>query len=713
MDVYARLAPWIQDYIYRSGWQELRPVQVAAAEVLFGSDDHLLLSTGTASGKTEAAFLPALTLLGENPADSVGILYISPLKALINDQFTRLRGLLEEGRVPVCKWHGDASAGAKARLLRQPEGVLQITPESLESLLTRRCEAPALFGQLRFVIIDEVHYFMASERGIQLQCLLERLERAAGCAPRRIGLSATLGEPEAARRWLIGNTQRSYAHPQPAEAKRRLRIYMDLFDGTEQAQEEDGESTLTQALYGRSLGKKTILFTKSRLEAEQTIAGLRRLAAQRHTPDVYRVHHGSISAALREEAEYQMKHSEQPMVTGATVTLELGLDIGDLEQVIQLGAPVSASSLTQRIGRCGRKGQAAELFFAVEEEPAQPEDPLGGFHWELLKAIAVLQLYLEERWVEPSQSSRLPYGLLYHQTMCALLACGGERTAQQLARDVLTLAPFRAIPQEDYRLLLLHLLEIGHLQRSETGGLLIGYTAEPIVTGYEFLSVFAVPEEFRVLHKGEAIGTVSEAPRPGERIGLAGHTWQVLRCDEAKKTISVTPVKGAAETKWESFYIGQMHGHVLQKMREILRGEDTPPYLSPACRAALAEARATSRALGVTEQWLLPLGEAACAVFPWLGTPQLQALRLALKQKGIAADICPGSFTPVCLLAETDAAAMRRALAAIRRDGIATESLPVNERLLPKGKFDAFLPKALLQKKARAEAVEGGFAVDA
>ncbi len=732
MDVYGRFAPWIQDYIYRCGWHELRPVQVAAAEALFGSGDHLLLSTGTASGKTEAAFLPALTLLAENPVSSVGILYVSPLKALINDQFIRLRGLLEEGKIPVCKWHGDANASAKQRLLRQPEGVLQITPESLESLLTRRSpDCAALFAQLRFVIVDEVHYFMASERGLQLQCLLERLERIAGCAPRRIGLSATLGEPAAARRWLAGNTGRPCAHPQPPEAKRKLRIHMHLYSATPAAGssaapqttesiaenlEDEGCSPLLEDVYRHSLGKKSILFTKTRLEAEQAIAGLRQLAAHNHTPDVYRVHHGSISAALREETERQMKCSDRSLVTGATVTLELGLDIGDLEQVIQLGAPLSASSLTQRIGRCGRQGQVAELLFAIEEEEPLPGEPLPDLHWELIKSIAVLQLYLEERWVEPCEEGGLPYGLLYHQTMCALLACG-ELAPPELARKVLTLTPFRDIPPEDYRLLLRHLLEIGHLQRSETGGLLIGYEAEPIVTGHEFYSVFVVPVEYRVVHNGQTIGNVADAVRPGERIALAGRAWQVLRCDETKRTLSVAPAKGTAESKWESFFSHRLHGRVLEKMREVLREDYDYHYLSPACRAALAEARARARALGLTEQWLLPLeGEfsgGACAVFPWLGTRQLQALRLALKQRGIAADISPRGDLPVFLFIDSAGLpAVRRALRGIRLDGIETASLPVNERLLTKGKFHPFLPRELLLKQAAQEAVDGDFSIE-
>ncbi len=200
MDVFSRLAPFIQDFIYENKWEELRGIQVAACEVIFDSDDNLLLSSGTASGKTEAAFLPVLTELYEKPSGSVGVLYILPLKALINDQFKRMEQLLLDSNIPVTKWHGDASVAQKNKLIKNPAGILQITPESLESLLiSKRGACISMFSDLRFVIIDEVHYFMRDDRGIQLLCILERLKRLTGVNPRRIGLSATLGDVSLAK----------------------------------------------------------------------------------------------------------------------------------------------------------------------------------------------------------------------------------------------------------------------------------------------------------------------------------------------------------------------------------------------------------------------------------------------------------------------------------------------------------------------------------
>ena len=225
MNVYGRYAPFIQDYIYRSGWQTLQGVQNAAGEAIFGTEENVLLTASTASGKTEAAFFPLLTLLAEDPPASVGVLYIAPLKALINDQFTRLSELCEEEGIPVFHWHGDVSQSHKNKLIKHPQGILQITPESLEAmLLHRHMDISRLFGDLRFVVIDEVHSLMRGDRGLQTLCLIERLSRMAGVRPRRIGLYATIGDPEASGRFLASGSGRGVVIPQLTAPGRTWRI---------------------------------------------------------------------------------------------------------------------------------------------------------------------------------------------------------------------------------------------------------------------------------------------------------------------------------------------------------------------------------------------------------------------------------------------------------------------------------------------------------
>ena len=205
-DVFGRYAPFVQDFIYEHDWESLRGIQVAAGEAIFNTDANVLLTSSTASGKTEAAFFPILTLFDEDPPASIGAIYIGPLKALINDQFFRLTDLCREADIPVWHWHGDVSASHKARLMKKPRGILQITPESLEAMLLHRHSAiPKLFCDLRFVVIDEVHSLLRGDRGGQTLCLIQRLSRMAGCDPRRIGLSATIGDPEACGSPLAGH----------------------------------------------------------------------------------------------------------------------------------------------------------------------------------------------------------------------------------------------------------------------------------------------------------------------------------------------------------------------------------------------------------------------------------------------------------------------------------------------------------------------------
>ena len=425
--IFYRYAPFIQDYIFRNKWEELHEIQVAAAEIIFDTEDNLLLTSGTASGKTEAAFLPVLTELWENPSASVGVLYISPLKALINDQFERLEELLEEADIPVTKWHGDASPTQKKKLLQNPRGVMQTTPESLESLLIRNSSgAYRLFSDLRFVIIDEVHYFMDSDRGLQLLSVLERLQRIIGFEPRRIGLSATLGDPANAKEWLSMGSSAVCTAPSVKEKGRKIRLSVRFFPIAEKIPHKDSKVLLQNYynyLYEVTHGKRCILFSNSKGEVEENIAHLKRISEQNHASDCYLVHHANISPALREFAEQRMRSGELPVCTGATVTLELGIDLGHLDRIVQTGCPLTVSGFVQRLGRTGRRGGAGEMYFAFRQDMSVPQNLFyKDINWDFVMCIAEILLYTRERWVEPVYLPKLPYNLLYHQTMAVMAA---------------------------------------------------------------------------------------------------------------------------------------------------------------------------------------------------------------------------------------------------------------------------------------------------
>lgn len=715
MDVFNRLAPFIQDFIYQNKWEELRGIQVASCEVIFNSDDNLLLSSGTASGKTEAAFLPVLTELYEKPSRSVGVMYISPLKALINDQFKRLEQLLVDSHIPVCKWHGDASQTKKNELIKHPEGIIQITPESLESLLTnKRGACLQMFSDLRFVIIDEVHQFMRDARGVQLLCILERLQKLTGVNPRRIGLSATLGDVSSAQNWLNTGTGRNCAAPITEDGKKRIKLHVERFVNLHDERDiSDNDASDNKVVTGGNMGdrehyeylfkmtldKKTIIFTNSREETELVMANLREIALQKKAPDVYRVHHGNVSALLRENTEDEMKSSDDKIVTGATVTLELGIDIGSLDQAVQVGAPLSVSSFAQRLGRCGRRGQVPQLLFTfVEDIRINPADTLGPINWEFIRTIAIIELYIKDHWIEPIYPHHHAYNLLYHQTMSHLKS-SGELSPAALAQAILTLGCFSHISQEDYKQLLTHLINIEQLQRTEHGGLMIGREGEKIVNSHHFLTVFLAPEYLLVKDENRTIGTVDKIYPVGTRFALAGMTWETVDVNTKSKVIFVKKVPGISVVDWDVDFDAELHTVLVKKVRSILKGDLSYPYLSERCRERLTEIQYIARNSGILENLVTPLSDVKYAVFPWLGTRQLLTLHFALLKRKIK------SKHPwiTCVYLEVNFTGTKEELEYIISDIIKSDldlyELPLPEKVQIDGKYNEFIPFNLLRKQ--------------
>ena len=650
MNVYGRYAPFIQDYIYRSGWQTLRGVQNAAGEAIFGTEENVLLTASTASGKTEAAFFPILTLLDENPSTSVGVLYIAPLKALINDQFGRLNELCEEEGIPVTRWHGDVPQSQKRKLMKKPAGILQITPESLESLMiNRHMEIPSLFGDLRFIVIDEVHSLLRGDRGMQTFCLIERLCRLAGCRPRRIGLSATIGNPEAAGKFLATGSGRGTVIPRFEAGKEVWRLSMEHFFNTA-PQADEGKENIAAApvteeatdtapkaadpgigyIFEHTRGKKCLIFTNSREECEVVCQSLRQYCEVNHEPERFLIHHGNLSASYRESAEEEMKDDDSLLSVCATATLELGIDIGRLERAFQIDAPFTVSGFLQRMGRTGRRGNPSEMWFVMREEHPEARAMFPDMiPWYLIQGIALVQLYIEERFVEPPRTERLPYSLLYHQTMSTLASCG-EMTPGELASRVLPLSCFHRISQEDYRLLLQHLLEIDHISRTENGGLIVGLAGERIVNNYKFYAVFQENVEYSVRADSQELGTIVKPPPLGDKIAIAGRVWVVEEVDHQKRVVYCTLVKGRIPAYFGDV-AGDIHTRILERMYRVLNEEKSYPYLMRHAVCRLQDARESFRMSGMADRPLVHLGGNMWALFPWLGSYAFLALERFLK----------------------------------------------------------------------------------
>lgn len=642
MDVFARYSPFIQDYIYRSGWQTLRGVQNAAGDAIFGTDANVLLTASTASGKTEAAFFPILTLLDEEPSRTVGVLYIAPLKALINDQFQRLDELCQEAGIAVTRWHGDASQSRKRKLLRRPSGIVQITPESLESLLiNKHAVITALFGDLRFIVIDEIHSLLRGDRGMQTFCLIERLCWQAGCNPRRVGLSATIGNPEAAGQFLSAGSGRGTVIPKFDGGKEVWRLSMEHFWNNQEptlpsvgtSETLGGVSSCDPAIdyiFEHTRGKKCLVFTNSREECESVCQQLRQLCENRHEPDRFLIHHGNLSASYRESAEQDMKDDDSLLSVCATATLELGIDVGRLERAFHIDAPFTVSGFLQRMGRTGRRGDPSEMWFVMREERPEARAMLPEtLPWYLLQGIALVQLYVEERFVEPPRTHRLPFSLLYHQTMSTLASCG-EMTAGELASRVLPLSCFHRITQDDYRVLLRHLIENDHIQRTEGGGLVVGLTGERVVNNYKFYAVFQENIEYTVRTGSEQLGTIVKPPPVGDKIAIAGRVWAVDEVDHLRREVWCTLVKGRIPAYFGDC-AGDIHTRILERMYGVLAEDKTYPYLMRHAVGRLAEAREAFRKSGMAGHPLVNLGGQMWALFPWLGSYAFIALERFLK----------------------------------------------------------------------------------
>lgn len=796
MNVFDRYAPFVQDFIYEHEWESLRSIQVAAADAIFNTDENVLLTASTASGKTEAAFFPILTEFWENPTASVGALYIGPLKALINDQFYRLNDLCEKADIPVWHWHGDVSASHKAKLLKKPSGILQITPESLEALLLHKHLAvPRMFCDLRYVVIDEVHSLLRGDRGGQTLCLIERLSRMAGVNPRRIGLSATIGDPERTGALLSAGTGRSCIIPRFEEPRRTWRLSMEHFYiGGPQAQErarsssgvteadivsctpiqsdsENLESLLSRAyasnrdaelglpsqgptathepqtevhvdaptstelliptdtapqdadpglgyIFEHTRGRKCLVFVNSREEAEAVCASLRSYCEANHEPDRFLIHHGNLSAAYRETAEELMRDEEQAQTTVTTATLELGIDIGRLERAFQIDAPFTVSSFLQRMGRTGRRDLPPEMHFVMREEQPEPRAMLPEtIPWKLLQGIALVQLYREEHWVEPPALDRLPYSLLYHQVMGILASCG-ELTPAELAQRVLTLSYFHRVSADDLRCLLHHLIEIDHIEVTESGDLIVGLAGERITNSFKFYAVFQENEEFTVRCESSELGTIVNPPPAGERIAIAGHCWLVEEVDWKRHLVYCTQIEGRVPAYFGDC-AGDINTHILERMKRVLEEHETYPYLMGNARARLAQARRAAENAGIVgspraaamrsegtfpkgESPLINLGGYTWALFPWLGSYAFLALERLLKIK-CAAELGLKGLDPsrpyfMQFRMKADPQTFFEVVAAEAETGFDPIDLVYPGEVPYFDKYDEFLPQELVRK---------------
>ncbi len=703
--IFSKYCPIVQDYIYSSSWKELRPVQIEAAKVLFDTEDNLILSSNTASGKTEAVFFPIITDLYNSKSNSVDCLYIAPLKSLINDQFLRMDSLLLDTHIPVCHWHGDVSQTQKTKFLENPHGILQITPESLESLLMNRySDILRIFGGLKYIVIDEIHTLMGADRGNQILCQIDRIARVIGYQPRRIGLSATIGDLKKACTWLEGNSMRNTQAPVFEKEKTGWKLACEHFF----IQDNDNDKSSSaidegyEYMYDVSKVKKSIIFSNSREETEYVCETMRQISHLRNENDIFYIHHGNLSASIREETEDKLKNDDGKIVACATVTMELGIDIGKLDRIVQVESPTKVSSFLQRLGRSGRRDLPPEMFMIFREENPTDDTPLPMlFPWELLRGISIIQAYIEDRYIEPVYVKKMPLSLLFHQTL-SILASVGSISPKELASRVLSLSPFNKVSKETYKALLVDMIKKDYIEMYDKDSLIVGLKGEKLIQSYKFYAVFKDDVEFQVKCDSKEIGTISTPHPVGERFALAGHVWEVVQLELERKLIFVKSVDGKMKISWPGDY-GEIETPIMEKMYEVLNSDTEYPYLKPHAKERLQQARFLAKNIDLKNKMLIDQGGNTKCLFPWLGTRSVATLVRILKKYstilGIK-DITHNACNYINFKSEKTCDELNNDILKVLSSLAPIDTVPLvsEKEMLLSDKFDPYISQILVQK---------------
>lgn len=659
---FALLAEPIRRWIWRKNWSSLRDIQERSIPLLVQEENDVIIAAATAGGKTEAAFLPLISRVIESDSEGRGfdLLYISPLRALINDQFRRLEDLCETVDLPVHPWHGDISAAAKSKARKNPRGILLITPESLEAtFVLRGLEVPGLFGKLNCIVIDELHAFLGTERGIQLLSLLARLEFATRRRIRRVGLSATLGDMNLVRQYLRPEAPqavtvlqsdsegpvlrlqlRGYRIPKPESGIRKHR---------ESAEDQEPSISARRAIathvFDKLRGKTNLVFAGRRDEVEVFSDLLRRISEQRHLPNEFHPHHANLSREHRTFVERRLKEAKIPTTAVCTATLELGIDIGDVECVAQIGAPFSVASLRQRLGRSGRRaGQPAVLrMYSVERDIDADTRSVDTLRLDLVQSIAMVDLLLEG-WCEPPRPAALHLSTLVHQVLSVVAERNGIE-AKRLFSILCGHGPFKQVDMGLFARLLRRIgtPEVALIEQSRDGTLLLGRKGEDIVEHYSFYAVFQTPEEYRILFNGRSLGTIpiDNPLAPGMSIIFSGKRWRIRSIHDRDKVI---------EVEWDATGRSPCFGGdggiiddtVVRRMRTILEGDEIPRYLDREAADLLSEGRRNYRRLGLAGSRIVKLGGGRHLIATWSGTIQTTNFALILRSHGFTVDIHEG-----------------------------------------------------------------------
>lgn len=640
------LHPVVQKWIWSHQWTQLRDAQERAVAPILAGDRDVIIAATTASGKTEAAFLPICSALLQSNQPEAGIqaLYISPLKALINDQYGRLDELCEGGRIAVHRWHGDVPGANKHKLLANPSGILLITPESLEALFVVHGAAiRRLLGALRYVVVDEIHTFIGTERGAQLQSLLHRVDLSIRLCVPRIGLSATLGDMTSARDWLrpSGGERVEVIAASDDENEIKLQIRGILETPPEVARHDKKAENvgaiqaIADHLFTIHRGSDGLVFANSRASVEVLTDLLTHRSERERVPNEFVPHHGNLSRAIREHVEAQLKERSTPVTAVCTSTLEMGIDIGSVAAVSQVGPPPSVSSLRQRLGRSGRRGDAAVLrAYVVEQAVTERAALVDQLRIGLAQTVAMVEL-LVRRWCESPDNGSLHLSTLVQQLLSLIAQHGGVRP-QDAYSILCERGPFSAVSQSTFAAFLRSLGKHDLItQQASDGLLLLGQAGERHVNHYTFYTAFQTPEEYRLMADGSVLGTmpINFPISEGTLIIFAGQRWRITAIDDRDKTIELSRSYGGRPPHFTGG-IAPVSDGVRREMRSLYLSGTVPAYLDRTARELLAEGRRNFNRYFLAFTSIVPAGDET-HLLVWRGDRVVSTIATALAARGL------------------------------------------------------------------------------
>ncbi|GKV80554.1 MULTISPECIES: DEAD/DEAH box helicase [Pectobacterium] len=718
---YDSLDPRVRKWVYKQGWSALRPLQESAIPAVLARDRDVLISAGTAAGKTEAFFLPACSAIA-GITSGFGIVYISPLKALINDQYRRLNSLGDALDMPVTPWHGDVPQSKKKKIRTNPSGILLITPESLESLLINSsCWLKQAFSPVAYIVIDEFHAFIGSERGMQLLSLLNRIDhvlgRHANPVP-RVALSATLGELDKVPELLRPDKRLSCETVTDNNSSSTLQVqvkgYLERVTKKGEEPQRSAEEQVCADIFRLCRGDSHLVFANSRKRTESIAATLSDMCEENVVPNEFFPHHGSLSRELRETLEARLQQGNLPTTAICTMTLELGIDIGKVQSVIQVTPPHSVSSLRQRMGRSGRRDSPSVLRMLIsEQELTASSSIVDHLRLQLVQSMAMIRLMISKRWFEPADTRQMHYSTLLHQILAITAQWGGVR-ADQLWTQLCHTGPFRNIDVNDFKNLLKHMGANSLLTQLASGEMVIGAEGEKLTNHYTFYAVFNTPEEFRIITGNRTLGTVPvDSPLlPDQHIIFGGRRWKVTQIEVEKKVIYVEATNGGQPPQFSGGGMS-VHDVVRQEMLAIYKendyriviGSERVDYADATARSLFAEGCNNFKRYNLQNSHFISDGQRSY-VLPWMGDKVVNTITALLMRSSFKAS----SFAGVIEIEHASLSSIQHVLKEMQLSGLPSASelaADVPEKYLDK--YDDYLPESLLTKGygAKAYDIEG------